>query len=120
MRDVPLILARKLGQYTRTWNFFPVFYVILMFVFIPGILLGITSLLDGKAASQCLGWMFVVIVIYGIARGVYWLYKQDGFAKVYDVMDRRQKKVDFQNNLQKTLEDLQAEVAILKGTTSEV
>lgn len=64
--------------------------------------------------------MFVVIVIYGIARGVYWLYKQDGFAKVYDVMDRRQKKVDFQNNLQKTLEDLQAEVAILKGTTSEV
>ena len=120
MRDVPLILARKLGQYTRTWNMFPVFYIAIMFVVIPGILLGISSLFDGKAASKCLGWIVVIILVYVIMRGVYWLYKEDGFSKILGAMDRRQKAVDFQKNLQKNVEALQAEVALLKGTSSQV
>ena len=118
MRDVPLILARKLGQYTRIWNFFPVFYIVIMFVCIPGILLGISSLFDGKAASQTLGWMIVIIVLYFIVRNTYWLYRQDGFADIYNFMERRQKKVDFNMDLQKTVEGLQADIALLKESTS--
>ena len=116
MKDIPLILARKLGFYTRTWNTFPLYYIIFMFVFVPGVLFGISSLFEGKAAYQALGWIVVIFLAYFIARVVFFLYKQDGFARVTKTMEDRQKSALFRKDLQATIQNLQAEVMALKAS----
>jgi len=115
MRDIPLNCARALGNYTRTWNTFPIYYVLTMFVIIPGILFGISTLFEGKAAEVALGWIVVIFLVIAITRLLVWLYKQDGFAVVAAFMEKRQKSMVFRKNLEATVAELQAEVAALKG-----
>jgi len=115
MKDIPLNCARKLGLYTRTWNTFPIYYIITMFVIVPGILFGISSLFDGTTAEAVLGVMIIIGLVILILRVLYYLYKQDGFATVQATIEKRQKSLLFRRNLEQTVADLQAEVAALKG-----
>jgi sodium-dependent phosphate cotransporter len=43
MRNIPLNLARRLGEYTSKWTWFPLAYVAVCFFAIPGIAYGIAS-----------------------------------------------------------------------------
>merc|ERR1712146_292471 len=115
MKDIPLNCARKLGLYTRTWNTFPIYYIITMFVIVPGILFGISSLFDGTTAEAVLGVMIIIGLVTLMLRVLYYLYRQDGFATVQATIEKRQKSLLFRRNLEQTVADLQAEVAALKG-----
>ena len=71
---------------------------------------------EGKAAYQALGWIVVIFLAYFIARVAFFLYKQDGFAKVTKTMEDRQKSALFRKDLQATIQNLQAEVMALKAS----
>jgi sodium-dependent phosphate cotransporter len=82
MSDVPLNFARTLGKCTRVWQTFPVYYILFMFALLPGMLFGISSLFQGKAAFKALGVICVVILAVALLRLIYWGYKEQGFTKM--------------------------------------
>ena len=99
MRDVPMICAKKLGAYTRVWNTFPIYYTLFMFVALPGVLFGISSLYEGKTAAVTLGIILTIALLLAIARGAWWVYKEDGFNKIQTYMQEKQRAIVFKKNL---------------------
>jgi sodium-dependent phosphate cotransporter len=115
MKDIPLNLARYLGKTTRVWRTFPVYYIIFMFVALPGILFGISSLYSGSAAFQALGVMATIVLALIIIRVAIYMFVQNGVAQMTNYMDGRQKRADFMKGLEATVEDLESRVALLEG-----
>jgi len=115
MRDVPLNMARYLGKATRSFNLFPLIYIFVMFVCVPGILYVVSSLVTGTPAQAAFGWLILILVVFAVLRTIYWLARQGGFKSVATYLEGRQAKTEFMKNLQTTIEQLQADVAELKG-----
>merc|ERR1712179_291222 len=68
MRQIPINGARALGKATRLWRGFPIVYILTLFIALPLILFGITTLFnDGSLAFTVLGAMLVGILVVGIA-----------------------------------------------------
>jgi sodium-dependent phosphate cotransporter len=114
MKDVPLNFARFLGGMTRVWQTFPLYYILFMFVVLPGILFGVSTLYAGSPAFQALGVMATTVLILIILRLAFWLIKQDGFTKVSEGLASRQQRINFNKQLMKTIPDLEARVALLE------
>jgi len=116
MQDVPLNAARMLGKMTRIWQTFPVYYIIFMFIALPGMLFGLSTLYAGSAAFQALGAMATIVLALIILRLAFWIIKQDGLAKVQGYMEARQARSNFIKTLHTTIPDLEARVALLEGS----
>jgi len=120
MRDVPMICARKLGAYTRVWNTFPIYYTLFMFVVLPGVLFGISSLYEGKTAAVTLGIILTIALLMAIARGAWWVYKEDGFNKIHTYMQEKQSAIVFKKNLVGLTENLEGRIAELENEVSKL
>lgn len=95
MRRIPLTMARALGKATRWWKGFPFLYIGTVFVLIPLILLGLSSLFVAKSKSLVtLGVLLLIILVLVSAKFGYWWFKKDGRAKTEANFKRRQFKRD--------------------------
>merc|ERR1712167_286677 len=115
MRDIPLNLARALGRSTRVWQTFPVYYILFMFVALPGLLFGISSLFEGNAAFQALGVVLSTLIVLVFLRILWFGYKQDGFNKITTYMESRQKRTNFRKSLMEVIPALEARIEELES-----
>merc|ERR1711990_1394934 len=120
MKDVPLNFARALGKMTRIMQTFPIYYILFMFLALPGLLFGLSSLYEGKIAFQALGVMATIILSLFVLRLAFWLFKQDGFAKATTYMQTRQDRANFTKNLDQIIPDLEARIELLEGAANKV
>jgi sodium-dependent phosphate cotransporter len=93
MRQVPLSAARRLGRLTRIWRGFPLVYIAVMFLLIPLLLLGLSSLFDdGSKGLTVLGSFLTILLGLVLLYSVYWFRYKDGSQKCSDCMAEREKK----------------------------
>jgi sodium-dependent phosphate cotransporter len=93
MRQVPLSAARRLGRLTRIWRGFPLVYIAVMFLLIPLLLLGLSSLFDdGSKGLTVLGSFLTILLALVLLYSVYWFRYKDGSQKCSDCMAEREKK----------------------------
>ena len=86
LRRVPIYLARKLGRLVTVWRFFSVVWMLLVFFFIPLLVIGITDLFYfGHTVGGALSVTAVCVVAVGL---FVWLYFLGGGTKVAIFFDR--------------------------------
>ena len=118
MRRIPIAMARALGKATRWWRGFPFLYIGTMFVIVPLILLGLSSLFVSKSkALVTLGTLLLIFLILGAAKFAYWWTKKDGRAKTEANFKRRQFKKDVMTAIIDEWNPLVEDVKNLKNHT---
>ena len=85
MRQIPLGAARLLGLYASFYRFVPALYILVMFVTVPGILLGLSSLYDASVAG---GVILTLILLGAFAGFEFWWIKMGGCYKVLSKEER--------------------------------
>jgi hypothetical protein len=95
MRNVPMHAARQLGKATRVWRGFPILYIIIMFLLLPGFLLGISTMFTTKKTGLVVGAsILTVIFIVGVGYLIYWWRWRDGRTAVGTYFANRQRRAD--------------------------
>merc|ERR1711915_1116471 len=98
MRQIPLNAARSLGKTTRVMRIFPVIYILVCFLIIPGLLLGLSLLFtQGVKGLTVLGSLITVVMVLGIVYGVYWFKMANGKTQIitkWENMNARRAAVD--------------------------
>lgn len=118
MRKVPLEGARALGRWTRRSRLIPPIYVLVAFFVIPLLLLGLSALFNqGSVGFNVLGAFLVILVVYGIARFVWFWKRKDGRAKFISWLDRRQEMSNTRATLPEDMQYLKAKVSQLAEHT---
>jgi sodium-dependent phosphate cotransporter len=116
LRPIPLRMARFLGSCTRRYRFFPFIYIGVVFILLPVILFGISSLFErGVLAFTVLGVIVVMIVTSASAWLFYFLKYQGGVERLEAYMAHRGELDKTYNALPQTLEALREDIANLKA-----
>ena len=95
MRQVPLNAARLLGLYASFYRFVPGVYILIVFVIVPGVLLGISALMGVSAVG---GVFVLLIVLAGVGAAVYWWIWMGGCYKVLSQEDRENRLVELEKS----------------------
>lgn len=119
MRKIPVRAATFLGTCTKELKIFPIIYTLIMFLFIPLILFGISSLFDGTKAYEALGTLIVIALFFLLVRLVYWLKKQGGIDTLREKIRLYNNKRDFFSGLPEEVEMLKSKIARLEGSNSK-
>jgi len=118
MRRVPLNGAKALGKWTNRSRLVPPIYVLVAFFIIPLLLLGLSALFgQGSMGFTVLGSFLVILVVYGIARFVWWWMKQEGRAKFITCLDKRSAMSETKRTLPDDMQYLKAKVSQLAEHT---
>jgi len=118
MRKIPLHAARQLGKATRIFRLFPVVYILTVFIALPLLLLGLSSLFEQDTKGYTvLGSFITAIVGCALIYAVYWFNKMDGQAKVYNLMMKRNKRTETYRDLPSDMDYLKSEIERLKAHT---
>jgi len=72
LREIPLKMARFLGELAYLYRWFPLAYIFIAFVIVPGIGLGISELFQWNTIGQVFGAVICAILLFGILGFVYW------------------------------------------------
>jgi len=121
MRQFPLRAARALGRATRTWRGFPIVYIIVMFILVPMLFLGISTLFDeGTLGFTVLGSFIVIIMTIVLAYMTYWCLYLEGREKCTECMTQRERKRVAMKDLPEDMEFLKARIAALTEHTGLV
>jgi sodium-dependent phosphate cotransporter len=114
MRNIPISGARALGKATRLWRGFPIVYILTLFIALPLILFGITTLFNnGSLAFTVLGAMLVGFLVVGIAYYIFWFRFRGGAAKCTECFENRQAKQAAMRNLADDLDYMKARISAL-------
>mmetsp|Transcript_24018 Transcript_24018/g.32831 ORF Transcript_24018/g.32831 Transcript_24018/m.32831 type:complete len:573 (-) Transcript_24018:152-1870(-) len=119
MRKIPMRAATFLGTCTKELKIFPIIYTLIVFLFIPLILFGISSLFDGTKAYEALGTLIVIALFFLLVRLVYWLKKQGGIDTLREKIRLYNNKRDFFSGLPEEVEMLKSKIARLEGSNSK-
>jgi sodium-dependent phosphate cotransporter len=115
MREIPIAAARHLGAFTRRYKGFPVVYILVAFVLVPGILLGVSSLFEKGGAFIALGSLLVLVLAMVGAKTLYWFKRQDGYDKLLAMLEERQANNEFQKSLKAKVQSLEERLALLES-----
>jgi sodium-dependent phosphate cotransporter len=115
MREIPIAAAKQLGTFTRKYKGFPVFYILVAFVLVPGVLLGVSSLFDKGGAFIALGSLFVVVLIFIGGKMAWFFKKEDGLNKLYAMLEERQANNVFQKGLKEKVTAMEERLALLEN-----
>eukprot|EP00617_Octactis_speculum_P009638 CAMPEP_0185797036 /NCGR_PEP_ID=MMETSP1174-20130828/161401_1 /TAXON_ID=35687 /ORGANISM="Dictyocha speculum, Strain CCMP1381" /LENGTH=650 /DNA_ID=CAMNT_0028492447 /DNA_START=41 /DNA_END=1994 /DNA_ORIENTATION=+ len=115
MRQIPLRAARFLGSCTKELKIFPIIYTVIIFLLIPLVLFGISSLFDGTKAYEALGTLIVITLLLLLARMVYWLKRQGGIEIILEKVRLYNSRKDFFSGLPEEIEELKSKIAKLEG-----
>lgn len=94
MRRVPLHMARQMGKATRLWKGFPILYIVMMFVIVPLLLMGVSSLFGQGQSGVIAGSIIVAVLVIAIAGLVYWMNWRNGRWVIGNFLRRRQRHAD--------------------------
>jgi len=118
MRKIPLDMARTLGKATRIWKGFPILYIFVIFMMIPLVLYGLSSLFQqGSKGYTVLGSFLSAILIFLIILTVYRWYKGGLKANVLSSFKNRQRRKGASDALPEDMEYIKAELARLRDHT---
>ena len=118
VRNIPLNAARTLGKATRIWRGFPVVYILVVFLLIPLIFFGLSSLFEQDSKGYTiLGVFLVIILALVLANLVYKWYKGGLKENLISSLEARQKKSKAINSLPEDMENIKAELLRLKEHT---
>ena len=116
MRAVPLKMCKILGKATRWWKGFPFLYIFIVFVALPLLLLGISSLFVSDSKSLVtLGVLLCVFVVLFACKFLYWWFRKDGKAQTEASFKRRQYKKDIMARIVDEFEPLVESVNDIKA-----
>ncbi|KAL7531668.1 hypothetical protein ACHAXR_004169 [Thalassiosira sp. AJA248-18] len=111
MRKVPLEGARALGKWTRRSRSIPPIYIVIVFFVIPLLLLGLSELFQQKTTGYTvLGSFLVILMVYLIAKFVWFWKKQDGREKFINWLDKRRSMSDTMKTLPEDMQFLKSKV----------
>jgi len=114
MRRVPLNAARRLGKATRIWRGFTVVYILVMFILMPVVLWGLSTLFEQKSKGlTVLGIVLVLMVVGAVLWFVYWWRWKGGQKTCLDCMGNRQARSSAVRSLPKDMEYLKKKVSAL-------
>ena len=118
MRRAPLHAARVLGSTTRVWRGLPIVYIIVVFILIPLLLLGISSLFTQDCKGYTvLGFLITVVLILFIALLTLKWYKGGLKESTVANLEARQRKSAAYNSLPDDMEMLKAKIERLSQHT---
>jgi len=126
MRQVPINMARGLGAATKRYRAFPLIYIVVAFVIVPGVLMGVSSLFEMGSAFTVLGTMLVIAIILSVGYTVYW-YKKKGGKEALSIMladrqeaaDARKGLVAYQKSMRQEIDELKATIKNMGGSKPE-
>ena len=78
-----------LGRLAAAVNVFPVVYIFTVFVLIPLVCLGLSTLIVSSVIGAVFGWLVIVGLFVASSALMYWYYKKDGKAKVEQFLQKR-------------------------------
>lgn len=114
MRRVPLTGARYLGKATRLWRGFPLVYIFVVFIVIPAIFLGLSSLFEqGNKGWTTLGSFLVIMIGGGLIYTAYWWKYKDGRASCIQCFTKRQERKETMTSLPEDMRFLKSTVRAL-------
>jgi sodium-dependent phosphate cotransporter len=114
MRRVPLTAARRIGKATRIWRGFTVVYILVMFILMPVVLWGLSTLFEQKSKGlMVLGVVLIIMVLGAILWFVYWWRWTGGQQTCLDCMGNRQARSSAVRSLPKDMEYLKKKVDAL-------
>ena len=118
MRRIPLSMARTLGKGTRIWRGFPILYIIVVFIVIPVILLGLSSLFEQDSKGfTVLGAALTVIILLLILWFMFKWFKGGLREGVLTSFENRQRRLNTNKNLPDDIDSIKAELARLREHT---
>jgi sodium-dependent phosphate cotransporter len=118
MRRIPLSMARTLGKGTRIWRGFPILYIIVVFIVIPVILLGLSSLFEQDSKGfTVLGAALTVIILLLILWFMFKWFKGGLREGVLTSFENRQRRLNTNKNLPDDIDSIQEELSCLREYT---
>ena len=118
MRRIPLSMARALGKTTRIWRGFPILYIIVVFLVIPIILFGLSSLFEqGSKGFTVLGSFLTAILAVLLAWFGYKWYKGGLKERTLEGFATRQRRNKAVADLPDDMDEIKAELVRLREHT---
>lgn len=118
MRNIPLSAARVLGRATRVWRGVPIVYIGIVFVLIPLLLFGLSSLFTtGSRGYVVLGVFLTVILVAGLGLFFYRWFRGGLKESTLEGFEKREKKRTTMETLPDDMDYIKAEVARLRDHT---
>jgi len=118
MRRIPLRMARALGKATRIWRGFPFLYIVVVFILIPVILLGLSSLFEQDSKGfTVLGVFLTIIIVLLILFFVFKWFKGGLREGVVTGFENRQRRMNTNKTLPDDIDSIKAELARLREHT---
>ena len=118
LRRIPLDAAKSLGKATRIWRGFPVIYILTIFLLVPLILFGLSSLFEQESRGYVvLGSFLVIILVLLLANVVYKWYRGGLKESIITSFETRQRKNQAISTLPYDMAEVKSELARLKEHT---
>jgi sodium-dependent phosphate cotransporter len=93
MRRFVLGISALLGKATGAWKGFPAFFIVVMFLVLPLLLLGISACFEKQSSGfTALGIFMLLIIFVGISYFFIWWHYLDGKTKFQDKIRKRQRR----------------------------
>lgn len=89
MRRVPIKMARAMGYTASKIRWFPVAYILVLFVFVPGLLLGVSYMYEGNATTVAFAVIFTILIVAFVLAIFFWWFRMEGKSKALAWIDRR-------------------------------
>jgi len=114
MRQFPLSAARRLGRATRIWRGFPLLYIAVMFLLIPLVFLGLSSLYEQDSKGLTILAVILTIVLgLAVVWTIYWCRCKGGQEKCGNCLRARERKRIMMRELPDDMTYLKEKVALL-------
>jgi sodium-dependent phosphate cotransporter len=118
IRQIPLDAARTLGKATRIWKGFPLVYILVVFLFIPIILFGLSSLFQQDSVGfNVLGGLLSAVIILLLVWLLYKWLKGGLRENTIQRFEARQKRKAALDSLSADMESIHTELARLREHT---
>lgn len=90
LRQVPINMARFMGFVASKISWFPVAYILIVFVAIPAICVGISALFDTNSdVALVFGIILTVLIALLLLSFIYWLFRRNGKEKIMSWLNSR-------------------------------
>jgi sodium-dependent phosphate cotransporter len=118
LRKIPLDAARSLGRATRIWRGFPILYILVVFLLIPLIFFGLSSLFEQDSKGYTILGVFLVIILVLVFANLIYKWRRGGLKEsMRGSFERRQRKSKAIQSLPDDMDIVKSELARLKEHT---
>jgi len=120
-RQIPLRMATTLGTFAYNFKWFPIAYILVVFICMPLIFLGISRLFEAGPAGIAFGVIALLIIVAVLVAIWYWYNYKGGFEFLEQLADSARQGDDMKDNAEDDLkkaplpvaEDTKAEPALV-------